>query len=173
MPFFTSAELHPYFRKHPGARNRYVGLVGCGKAKLPYPAMAKDIYTGGYTKMSIGWAELNCSTFFILSAKYGLLDPFRVIKPYNVRLTDYDEDEVTGWGNMVQEQLFDFGIAGRVVVVLAGMDYTDAVKYPGENDVLELCRNMKMGDRLRWMKKHPVLTDKVLEEVRKRNAVKR
>lgn len=170
-PFFTEAELHPYFTKHPNARKRFIGLVGCGKAKQSKPAAARDLYTGSLTRLAIRWMDRNCELFFILSAKHGLLHPDTVIDPYNVKLSDYSDEERESWGNWVADELEKlFNYQPIPFMVLAGSDYSNAfmpkITSLGLHEyVYEACRGLKMGSRMRWIRNHPVLTQKVLKEI--------
>lgn len=62
-----------------------IALVGCGKSKLDHAAPARQLYTGSLFVAASRWAA-ECDGWFILSAKFGLLDPETVVEPYEVRL---------------------------------------------------------------------------------------
>lgn len=61
-------------------------LVGCGKTKLSHAAPAKDLYTGPLFKKARAYAERVGDAWRILSARYCLLNPERVIEPYEATL---------------------------------------------------------------------------------------
>jgi len=61
-------------------------LVGCGARKLAHAAPAKDLYTGPLFRAARAYAEAHADAWYVLSAKYGLVHPDRVIEPYNVYL---------------------------------------------------------------------------------------
>jgi hypothetical protein len=64
-----------------------VGLVGCGKTKLPHPAPAGELYTGQLFRAAFAYARKTYDRTYILSAKYGLVHPATVIAPYDLTLT--------------------------------------------------------------------------------------
>lgn len=64
-----------------------VGLVSCTKSKLPRAAPAKDLYSpSALFRGQRAYVERTCDRWFILSAKYGLVDPDHVIEPYEQTL---------------------------------------------------------------------------------------
>ncbi len=65
-----------------------IGLVGCGAAKRPEPAPARDLYTGGLFAKASAYAEATCDRWYVLSAKHGLVHPDTVLEPYDMRLGD-------------------------------------------------------------------------------------
>jgi hypothetical protein len=145
--------------------------VGCGKAKQSRACRAAELYTGSLTRLAIKWMERNCEEFYILSAKFGLLDPDRVIKPYNVKLSDYSDEEQISWGNMVADGLHAmFNTNCTPFLVMAGSDYSSAfmpklTRIGLDGYVYEVCKGLKMGNRMRWIRNNPVLTEKVLKEI--------
>ena len=79
-----------------------VVLVSCGKTKGPAAAPARDLYTGELFRKSRDYAEgliarREADAWFILSAKHGLLDPAKVIAPYDATLSD-DMASTWAWG---------------------------------------------------------------------------
>jgi cytoplasmic iron level regulating protein YaaA (DUF328/UPF0246 family) len=72
-----------------------IAIVQCGKAKLAYPAPAQVLYTGGIFRALRPIAERQAERWYILSAKHGLLQPSRVIAPYDVKMpTEPDREWV-------------------------------------------------------------------------------
>jgi hypothetical protein len=65
-----------------------VRLVGCVKTKQPRAAPAQELYTSPLFRGRHGWVERTCDRWFILSAKHGLVEPGRVLAPYDETLTD-------------------------------------------------------------------------------------
>jgi hypothetical protein len=179
IPIRDPAELVPYFQQHPQARQRFVGLVSCGKAKRDTPAPARDLYTGGLTRMGIDWMARNCEEFFILSAKYGLTPPGRVLPPYNTRISDLDGEQRKAWGQDVEVRLRQhFVYRGRHffqgrLLVIAGADYLKALRFPKGTECWDVFAGpgWPMGKRLQWLKNNPVLTDSVLAAVAARNGL--
>jgi cytoplasmic iron level regulating protein YaaA (DUF328/UPF0246 family) len=73
-------------------------LISCVKDKLKTPARAKDLYTSDLFKKSYRYAQLlNPDNIFIISAKYGLLEPEQIIEPYDETLKNKSLDEIKKW----------------------------------------------------------------------------
>lgn len=67
-------------------------IVPCGDAKLDHAAPARDLYTGSQFRYVFPLAEAAAQAtggaVLILSALHGLVEPDRVIEPYNVKMGD-------------------------------------------------------------------------------------
>jgi hypothetical protein len=102
-----------------------VVLVTCGAKKLTHPAKARDLYAGPYFNACMAHAEsLRPDAIFILSAKHLLLDPNRVIEPYDVALNRMGIAERREWGRRVVAQLRErYGTRKIRFVILAGANY--------------------------------------------------
>ncbi len=61
-------------------------VTQCSGVKLSTPAKAKDLYQGPAFKKARVLAERCSVPWFIFSSKYGLLDPERMIEPYELAL---------------------------------------------------------------------------------------
>lgn len=95
-------------------------IVGCGARKRIRPVRAVDMYCGQYFRAC--WAAgtaLAEGNVYILSAKYGLLPPGKVIAPYD--LTMGQPGTVTA--AEVRAQAQDLGIIGRAGVALCSARY--------------------------------------------------
>lgn len=85
---------------------RHVVLVSCVKSKRPAPARAGDLYTSDlFQKMMAFARSLRPDAIYILSAKHGLLDPDRVIEPYEQTLNTMGSREARRWADEVVTQL--------------------------------------------------------------------
>lgn len=98
-----------------------IAVVACGAAKVSHQARACDLYTGQHFTLSKRAAGAVAERWFILSAKHGLICPFRRIDPYNVTLSG--PGAVTA--ARVREQARELGLEGETVVALAGRAYAD------------------------------------------------
>ena len=58
-------------------------IIGCSKKKLSRSAKAKELYQGTLFKRGVALAEQDGRPWYILSGKYGLLDPDEIIDPYD------------------------------------------------------------------------------------------
>jgi len=63
-----------------------IGLVACCKKKLSVPSRAEDLYISPLFRFASLYCKQQCKTWFILSAKHGLLVPDEFIEPYNLTL---------------------------------------------------------------------------------------
>jgi cytoplasmic iron level regulating protein YaaA (DUF328/UPF0246 family) len=115
---------------------------------------AKDLYVSPLFKMNYAYAQSqNPDAIYILSAKFGLVDPEQIIPPYEQTLNTMKSAEVKDWALDVIEQM-----EGKVnfqkdeIIFLAGERY--------RKFLLPLCRNAKVpllglgiGKQLGWLKK--------------------
>ena len=111
-----------------------VVLIGCVKTKLPTPAPAKDLYTSPLFVRRRAYAELSKAPWFILSSKWGLIEPGQTIAPYDMYLADQSTSYRRAWGAFVVEQLrVACPLTARSVVEIhAGEAYLAAIKAPLE-----------------------------------------
>ncbi len=127
-----------------------IGFVGCGAAKLAVPARARDLYTGTLFKLARRYAERHCSRFYILSAKYGLLEPDRIIAPYDVALSTMSRAAREQWAVGALAQVRAVTIEGATLVLLAGSLYGAGLPPEREDPMFGL----SLGWRMRWLKEH-------------------
>src|SRR5690606_13413659 len=71
-------ELQPYHDTKMPNEPRTIALVSCVSSKEPHAAPARDLYTSALFRKARAYAERNADAWYILSAKYGLVDPNRV-----------------------------------------------------------------------------------------------
>jgi hypothetical protein len=118
---------------------RRSALVGCGDAKHGGLLPAREKYRSTYFNLKRDFAETLCARWWILSAKFGLLNPDRVIDDYDVAITD-DDVETTQWVEKVRTALStvewpETTVDGRDLVwelyALAGSDYLEAADGDG------------------------------------------
>lgn len=114
---------------------RKIALVGCGSAKNPGVLPAKDKYSSSYFSVKRNYAEIVCDDWFIVSAKYGLLDPDKRIDDYDVSVDDFTDAGVRNLMEAVSGDLWDEiadeedTIADDVEVhFLLGSSYLDPLK---------------------------------------------
>lgn len=102
-------------------------LVGCSKAKLDHAAPAADLYRGDLFRAARRIAE-QADGWFVLSAKYGLLDPAHEVEPYDLTLTSFDRWHHQEWARMVTAQIRAQVPVGSTLVFLAGSAYRDWIE---------------------------------------------
>jgi hypothetical protein len=125
-----------------------IALVGCGsKKRLPPESeklvTAKELYTSSYFNLKQDVAE-EYDLWFILSAKYGLVNPEQMIKPYDVKLTtkldpfegddDPDFDTLDEWAGNIVDSLNNIITHGQKynsnidsITLLAGKAYVNPI----------------------------------------------
>jgi hypothetical protein len=138
-------------------------LVGCSKRKLSYAAPAKDLYRSTLFQLSRRWAELYADAWAILSARYGVVDPEKVIEPYDTTIADrspFGQERLTvkefgfwlyagvqAW----RSQFFTANQTPRLVV-LAGRDYWSCL-VTHRLSVTAPLDGLSIGPRLQWLKR--------------------
>lgn len=130
-----------------------IGLVSCASTKLSYPAPARDLYTSPLFRKASAYAELTCKSWYILSAKHGLLHPDQVVEPYDVELaTNPDSIPVQQWADGVREQLaHELADTPRAVLVtLAGARY-QSVLHPCQWPFQIPMKGLGIGQQLGWL----------------------
>ena len=93
--------------------------------KLPRPAPAGDLYVSPLFRMSRRWVEERCDAWFILSAKWGLLDPTKVIEPYDETLNKMPKVDREAWAAGTKVSIMRLPPAK--LIVLAGELYLTAL----------------------------------------------
>lgn len=108
---------------------RRVYIVGCSKEKQTQPAQARYMYTSRHFKAAFSYAEHYGTEIFILSAKYGLIPPEKVIEPYDVQFGKGEPHMCIG-----ESILFEQGMALQLsglrpkderIFLIAGKEYLD------------------------------------------------
>lgn len=100
-----------------------VCLVACTSKKALYPTTAADLYRSPLFEGTRWFAEKRCNSWFILSAKYGLLAPGEVVVPYDESLNNMTEPEKREWAAHVYEHLVKHIDGDTRIVFLAGDQY--------------------------------------------------
>ena len=102
-------------------------LVSCVKTKQCYPAPARDLYTSNWFVKARTCVERSGRSWYILSAKYGLVEPNEQIEPYEKTLNDMGADDRRAWARGVIETLEPHLIGVKSVVFLAGRNYRECL----------------------------------------------
>jgi hypothetical protein len=106
-------------------RRKTVFLVSCVSEKHRRPMAARELYCSAWFQKARAFVEREGADWFILSAKYGLVEPDRVIAPYNQTLMDKTIDERKEWSRKVVDRLRMRCAPGTSVVILAGKKYRE------------------------------------------------
>ena len=93
-----------------------ITILSCSKKKFPLSEgekiEAKDLYQGQIFKKSYIYANkfLNPDKIYILSAKYGLLNPYDKVSIYDETLKNFSSEKQKAWSKRVIEQMKSEGI---------------------------------------------------------------
>ena len=134
-------------------------LISCSATKdeksKTEPMEAKDIYQGQLFQKSYRYAELKYKDHpvFILSAKYGLLEPNEKIPYYNQYLGDFNKEQIQQWGDMVINGLDNKNISRTLpdYIGLAGKKYIDPIQPSIKHWILPLEGRGGIGYQLGWL----------------------
>lgn len=108
-----------------------VCLVMCSKHKLRAPTRAKDLYVSDRFQADRFQAENYFDCWYILSAKHGLVDPGRIISPYDVELAHMSDSVRQKWGARVVRSLFRNRFPSSVSIRLfADLEYVEPLAQP-------------------------------------------
>jgi hypothetical protein len=103
-------------------------IVPCGDAKLSYAAPARDLYTGSQFRYVFPLADAAArrtgGEVFILSALHGLVEPDRVLEPYNKKMGD--PGSITA--RQLAEQVRARGLARRDVYAFLARPYYERLE---------------------------------------------
>ena len=137
--------------------DRKIYLVSCVAKKRPSPSRAKHLYDSPWFHLARQYAESTASPWFILSAKYGLLDPDQTIGPYEQTLNKMPVADRKAWADRVRDQLDRYLQDVRQVVFLAGARYreflADRLRQRGIQVEIPMS-GLTIGRQLQWLKNH-------------------
>jgi hypothetical protein len=128
-------------------------LIGCGKSKIDHAAPARELYTGSLFRAARDYAEGKGKPWAIVSAKYGLLLPETMVKPYEQRLRG-SVGVRARWAQGVVADAVVLLWPGSVVLLM-GRDYADPLErafMAHEITVKRPLDGLSLGQRLKWFK---------------------
>jgi hypothetical protein len=131
-------------------------LVSCVSKKRSGSAAAKVLYCSEWFKKARAYVEAQKGCWLILSAKFGLLDPERMIEPYDVTLIDMDSGARKLWAKRVFGDFQTCCPSPATVTMLAGQRYREylipllkAAQYEVELPL----KGKGIGQQLQWLKR--------------------
>ncbi|MGC0389142.1 DUF6884 domain-containing protein [Bradyrhizobium sp. USDA 241] len=134
-----------------------VAFVSCVKTKADSARPAERLYISPWFVMARRYAHAIADRWFILSAAYGLVEPDRVIEPYEKTLNKMPIAERRGWAKLVTKQMDLAQVRGDEAVVLAGLNYRRHLEMPLLDRFKEIVVPMPgfaFGEQLSWLKEH-------------------
>ncbi len=131
-------------------------LVSCAKTQQKCRGLAKDHYNSPLFQKARKYAEESGAPWYILSPKYGLLDPNSTIGWYDVDISNLSPQERRQLSQeFVDALLLRMGNArGKVVEIHAGKHYIENGLEDGLREagaiVHKPLSGLRHGERLRW-----------------------
>jgi len=116
---------------------------------------ARELYCSTWFLKARDYVEAHALPWFILSAKYGLVNPDQVIQPYNLTLKDMAADERRAWARMVASGLQGKCEKGTFIIIFAGQYYREYLIPVIEGWGCEIevpLRGLGIGQQLKWLK---------------------
>jgi hypothetical protein len=132
-----------------------IALISCVSKKASQKCKASKMYQSPLFTMSYEYAQkqIKPDKIFILSAKYGLLNPDRIIEPYNETLNEKTKKEICEWANSVLKTISSScDIEKDTFYILAGKKYYCQL-VSGLKHFEIIMENLPIGKRLQWLKK--------------------
>jgi hypothetical protein len=142
-------------RKIEAAEPKTITLVSCAALKADGPRPARELYISDWFKKARFYAENAGDEWFILSALYGLVDPDRVIEPYNFTLNNQRKTEREAWAQRVAGEVRRKVPPGSRIIILAGENYRRHL-IPLIEDRFEIetpLRGLGIGRQLAFLKR--------------------
>jgi hypothetical protein len=134
-----------------------VGLVSCVSQKESRPAPARDLYASPLFRKAREYVEAHCDAWFVLSARYGLVSPTKIISPYDDTLKSKSKAERTRWAEQVWADLRTHLQPDDQVLLLAGETYRETLLglIIGHGCAVDVpLVGMGIGRQLQWLSKH-------------------
>jgi len=124
-----------------------IGLINCTKRKLDKPCPARELYTASALfRKARAYCENHYETWYILSAKHGLVHPDQILAPYDLTLKQLSVAEQRAWGKRVSEQLQRLG-EGHLFYAHAGQAY---LQYLSGVQIINVLAGYSQGSRMHW-----------------------
>ena len=111
------------------------------------------MYISALFKKSKRYAKKYYDDYYILSAKYGLLNKNKCIDPYNMTLNTMSKDHKIKWSIYVAKQIKK-EIPDAELFFLAGNNYyNDLIKYISNKKTIVM-QGLSIGKRLQYLNKN-------------------
>jgi hypothetical protein len=133
---------------------RTIILLSCSARKAANPLPAAELYQGTLFKASLAWSQQQeADATYILSAKHHLVEPDRVLQPYDLTLNDMPIAELRRWSETVLEQLNSATDLERDrFIILAGDKYRKFLMPHLRNVKLPL-EGMRIGEQVQFLQR--------------------
>ena len=129
-------------------------LVSCVSVKQPAAAPARELYASPWFHKARACVEAIGCPWYILSAKYGLVDPHTTIAPYDLTLKSMPVNRRRAWASGVLVDLAPRLTGVKSVAFLAGKAYREfldpALRERGMTIYVPM-EGMGIGKQLSWL----------------------
>lgn len=136
---------------------KVIALVSCVSVKTTLKSPARSLYISDWFQKASRYATQISDEWYILSAKYHLVDPDQVIEPYNLTLKNMGKNARKDWARQVLDKLQPKLNPGVTVIFLAGQAYREFLLDPiirmGCNVSIPM-EGLGIGEQLHWVNQH-------------------
>ena len=148
----SAQSIHTPVAKERSFPDNAVVCISCVKSKQSRACEAKNLYVSSLFRKMLAVAERRKPLkIFILSAKYGLLNPDDVIEPYEQTLKNMKKPDRVAWAKKVIEELRQQTDLRRDhFVFLAGMPYRENL-VPQIKHYSVPMEGLSFGRQLQWL----------------------
>ncbi|MCY3703921.1 MAG: hypothetical protein OXH08_00225 [Gammaproteobacteria bacterium] len=137
-----------------GGGGATVYLVSCVKEKRATRALAKDLYISAWFRKARAYVEGTDRPWRILSARYGLLDPGRPVRPYDRMLEGLPRAERRAWADRVLAAFHAEFPDVSTVELLAGERYREFLQpaLEARSVVVQVpMAGLRIGEQMAWL----------------------
>ena len=131
-----------------------VCLVSCVGQKRDCACRADQLYTSAWFVKARRLAEERSDRWYILSAEYGLLEPSRIVGPYENTLNSMSKAQRVEWARRVVRALVAWTDTTERITMLAGARYREYVvpelRSLGFSVEIPM-EGLRIGQQLRWL----------------------
>ena len=130
-----------------------VGIVADPARKTNGKALADMLFARSpLYRYSAQYCRKNYNKFYVLSTKYGLIDPYKTIESYSLRLDQMTLEEVINWKAKVIIQILEEIPTDAELYFHAGKSYRKQIVDLAEKDykVFEPMKNLGIGQQLQF-----------------------
>jgi len=131
-------------------------VLGCSREKLSIAAPASNLYISDRFRSSLILARDLAAPFAILSAKHGVVEPDRVLEPYDLDLSSLSKSDQRSWAEQAIDQLAQRA-EGRTISILAIGAYVRPLLEANQAraqavEIIAPWLELEPPDRLVWLK---------------------
>ncbi len=133
-----------------------IGLIACCAKKNSFKTTASNMYQSTLFKYSFRYLNKRCDKVFILSAKYGFLEPKQEIEPYDITLNKMTVKQRLIWSKAVIKDLSKCCDLNKdKFIILTGIKYRENI-IPHINHYEIPMVGLGIGKQLKFLKEDEV-----------------